>query len=380
MHPHVHLFPPRFRWPRLFCSNLQEQSQRVGQGNVCNWRRLDGFGCRWVFLCGMQDKIGALHCSAANSSTIAIGHQPLGQPCAHVARLLVHDFLHQTGLGLQPLLNLVDSNDKPLVHVVCRIACLRLLCDLSVSHKLVNGHLLVTGSGASSRTMGCFRDGKPVWELDISIAAQASKHRWMISVDVGLVARAPWNANHAALSRTRHVHVLGQVGADQEQPISKPAFTREATFAFARVLSIPAMVEGPPFTTWPSGQMYVVLFPLLELFDILGEVDGFPFLCRARGSFGGLVGRPADHQAAILVLRPLCFDFFQLFLPLMWIAIDHAAHMGRIAAVAPEHLHKPLISQLQQVDQWRELVITLHESLDVHVQSPTLLAFNGTIN
>ena len=123
-----------------------------------------------------------------------------------------------------------------------------------------------------------------------------------------------------------------------------------------------------------------MLFPLLELFDILGEVDGFPFLCFAGGSIGGLVGRPAGHQAASLVLRPVCFDFFQLFLPSIWIAIDRAAHMGRIAAVALEHLHKPRVPQLQQVAQWCELVITLHESLDVHVQSPTLLALNGTIN
>ena len=128
--------------------------------------------------------------------------------------------------AFSPLLNLVDSNDKPLVHVVCRIACLRLLCDLSLPYELVNGHLLVTGSGASSRTMGCCRDGKPVWELDISIAAQAGKHRWMISIDVGLVARGPHGMPiMLRFSRTRHVHVLGQVGgrSGSNSSVSQPS-------------------------------------------------------------------------------------------------------------------------------------------------------------
>ena len=106
-----------------------QELEAKSQGDRVDGRRLDGLGRGGVVGRRARGQVGALHRAAADAAGVAVGGQPLGHPCPHVAGGLVLQLLAQLPLTLLPLLKLVHGNGQPLVHVVAAVAGLGGLRD-----------------------------------------------------------------------------------------------------------------------------------------------------------------------------------------------------------------------------------------------------------
>ena len=60
----------------------------------------------------------------------------------------------------------------------------------------------------------------------------------MVAVEVGIVARAPGHANHAALALVRHLLLFRDAWTDQQRLLRQPRVPWKAGFAFARVFAV----------------------------------------------------------------------------------------------------------------------------------------------
>ena len=106
-----------------------QELEAKSQGDRVDGRRLDGLGRGGVVGRRARGQVGALHRAAADAAGVAVGGQPLGHPCPHIAGGLVLQLLAQLPLALLPLLELVHGNGQPLVHVVAAVAGLGGLRD-----------------------------------------------------------------------------------------------------------------------------------------------------------------------------------------------------------------------------------------------------------
>ena len=117
---------------------------------------------------------------------------------------------------------------------------------------------------------------------------------------------------------------VGQPWADEQKFVCEPTISWKATLALRRVFGISAMVQWLPLSI-RAWQMNVVLFALLQAFHIILQVCRFPVVrCHV---VIPLVCGPTDHQVAVLVFRPFCFDVVLFLLPVQGLVVDSAPDM-----------------------------------------------------
>ena len=155
----------------------------------------------------------------------------------------------------------------------------------------------------------------------------------MRAVDIGVIAGAPRHPSHAP-------------GANEERLRSLPTRAWKAALALGGVLWVLTMVEGSALAVW-AREVDMMLFPLLELLHIRCQVDCLP--CCGLQDAVALVRWPAAHQGAVSVLWPGGFNSVPFLLPSLWVAVDHPADVARIVAIAPQHLQKPLLAQVDKL-------------------------------
>ena len=266
---------------------------------------------------------GRLHGTPDHALAVAVGDDPLRCPGRDVAGLLVLDLLAEAE---HPLLALMHRDMLALVLIVAAVADLGALILLCLPHKLTHRDF-ASASLRAALGMHVLRDGEPVGQLDVPVAAERRRHGRVAAVHVWVVAGAPQDPDHAPLAAAGHALVLGDARADQQRLLCEPGLARKARLALARVLGVSAVLKRPAH---PAGVWYmdVVLLVHLELLHVHGQILALP-------GFGAhvsaaLIFWAAQHERGVSVLGPSILHSFSLLLPGLRVAVEGSADVARV--------------------------------------------------
>ena len=175
--------------------------------------------------------------------------------------------------------------------------------------------------------VGLLHHGEPVRQLEVAVAAQRCQQRRVVTVEVRVVDWAPLQAQRAPLALDGQVQLLGQAVADQSRSAQNQlAVAGEAALTPRRVLGVAAVRQRPPLAAWAGREMHMMLLAPLQLLHVLRQVSPRPLLGPQPAA--RLVGRAAQHQGAVLVLRPLLLHGGPIALPAVRVAVDGAPDVG----------------------------------------------------
>ena len=224
--------------------------------------------------------------------------------------------------------------------------------------------------------MGLLSHGEPIRHLEVAVAAQRRQQRRVVAVEVRVVDRPPLQAQRTPLALDGQVQLLGQAAADQSRSAQNQlTVAGETALTPRRVLGVAAVSQRPPLAAWAGREMHMMLLAPLQLLHVLRQVSPRPLLGPQPAAC--LVGRPAQHQGAVLVLRPLFLDGGPIALPALRVAVDGAPDVGSVGGVG---LHQSLdlgLPQVKEAGQRPVLMAALDEHLHVGVEGSTLLTLDG---
>ena len=224
--------------------------------------------------------------------------------------------------------------------------------------------------------VGLLSHGEPIRHLEVAVAAQRRQQRRVVAVQVWVVDRPPLQAQRAPLALDGQVQLLGQAAADQSRSAQNQlAVAGEAALTPRRVLGVAAVSQRPPLAPWAGREMHMMLLAPLQLLHVLRQVSPRPLLGPQPAAC--LVGRPAQHQGAVLVLRPLLLRGSPIALPAVWVAVDGAPDVGSVGGIPLQQGLDLGLTQVKEAGQRVALMAALDEHLHVGVEGSALLALDG---
>ena len=186
----------------------------------------------------------------------------------------------------------------------------------------------------------------------------------------------PLQAQRAPLALDGQVQLLGQAVADQSRSAQNQlAVAGEAALTPRRVLGVAAVRQRPPLAAWAGREMHMMLLAPLQLLHVLRQVSPRPLLGPQPAA--RLVGRAAQHQGAVLVLRPLLLHGGPIALPAVRVAVDGAPDVGSVGGIPLQQGLELGLAQVQKAGQRPALMAALDEHLQMGVESSALLALDG---
>ena len=210
--------------------------------------------------------------------------------------------------------------------------------------------------------VGLLHHGEPVRQLEVAVAAQRRQQRRVVTVEVRVVDRPPLQAQRAPLALDGQVQLLGQATADQSRSAQNQlAVAGEAALTPRRVLGVAAVRQRPPLAAWAGREMHMMLLAPLQLLHVLRQVSPRPLLGPQPAA--RLVGRAAQHQGAVLVLRPLLLHGGPIALPAVRVAVDGAPDVGSVGGIPLQQGLELGLAQVQKAGQRPALMAALDEHL-----------------